>query len=468
MKVTTEITDTRVVTLSIEPDADRMQEAKRRAATALSRWRPVPGFRPGRAPLAMVERIFGAETVLKEAVNSAAEDIFRQAVQEASIEPLQPGELEIESTDPLRLKVQVALVPVVRLGDYRSLHVTPEPEAKVAEGAIDAEIEALRENAATYEPVDRPIMATDKAVLELTASQDDEIILQEEAFEVTVSPQEEPYPLVDKLLAMRVGESAEVDAEYLEEYQNKTLAGKLVHLQLTVKAVREKTLPELNDEFAKDVGEHDTLAELRQSRADVLQQNMDNARRGRETEAAIKALVEASEVEYPAAAVDRELEAMLQNERARVQRYGFDWENYLRITHRTEEQLRAEARPRAEQRLVRGLVLGDFARAEGLQVAPTEIFAELDRLATQYGERAEEARKQLLQSGALSSIENDLLSHTTVEHVVAVLTGRVAPNAVAPATGETTAPEAAGLSAAEQETDIPAAEAPAPEQEPDA
>ncbi len=463
MKVTTEITDTKVVTLSIEPDADRMAQAKRRAASALSKYRPVPGYRPGKAPLAIVERIFGAETVLREAVNEAAEDIFRHAVEQADVRPLDPGEFEIASTDPLLLKIKVSLIPTVELADYRALHVEPEADPVVAPSAVDEELEEMRDKAATYEPVDRPLMATDQAVLEFTATEEgaEKPLVQEEAFEVVVSPQEEPYPLVDKLLALRVGESAKVDAEYDAEHKNKTLAGKFVHIQFTVKGVREKTLPELNDEFAKDVSDHETLAALRESITTRMQAELDKARRDRETDAAIKALVDGSKIEYPAAAVDRELEAMIQSERSRVQSYGFEWANYLRIIRRTEEEMRSEMRPRAEQRLVRSLALGEFAMAEGLDVDPNEIIAELDRAASQYGERAEEAKKALVKSGALSTIGNDLLSHKAVEHLVAVLTGRAEAHPKAAPEAEPPTPEAAETNAAAAGS--PAAESPAAE-----
>lgn len=459
MKVTTEITDTRVVTLSIEPDVDQINKARRRAASTFSRVRPVPGFRPGKAPLSMVERIFGAETILKEAVDNSAEEIFLQAVVEAGIRPLQAGQMEIASTDPLLLKIEVALVPTVELGQYQTLRITPEPEAKVADDVVDAEVEALREQAATYEPVERPIMATDMAVLEMTATEDDQVVLQEEAFELHVTPQDEPYSLVDKLLAMRVGESAKVTAEYPDEYGNKALAGKTVDLQFTVKAVREKTLPEVNDEFAKDVSDHETLEALRQSITDRLQEEMDTARRNRETEAALEAIVGASKVEYPVAAVDREIESMIGSERARVQSYGFDWANYLRIMRTSEEQMRSEMRPRAEQRLVRGLVLSEFALAEGLEVDPSETSAEFERILAQYGERADEARQALLASGAMASLENDLLSRKTVEHLVAVLTGRSEPQAAAPAAQAAQAAE----EAAEAAEEAPEADEEAPE-----
>ena len=144
MKVTTENTNTREVTLTIEPDADRMAQAKRRAASTLSRYRPVPGFRPGRAPVPMVERIFGADTVLQEAVHTVAEELFREAVAEADLRPLSAGEMEVESSDPIRLKVTVSLVPTVGRATIGRSTSTPSPRRR-STSAGGREIEALRE-----------------------------------------------------------------------------------------------------------------------------------------------------------------------------------------------------------------------------------------------------------------------------------------------------------------------------------
>jgi trigger factor len=443
LKVTTENTNTREVTLTIEPDPERMAKAKRRAASTLSRYRPVPGFRPGRAPVPMVERIFGADTVLQEAVHNVAEELFREAIAETDLRPLRAGEMEVESSDPIRLKVTVALVPTVELGDYRSLRIQPEAEQPVPESRMEAEIEALREQAAYYVPVERPIMATDQVVLQLKATEDDEVLLEDDAYEMIVSPQNEPYPFVDKLLAMRAGESAEVDAEFPEEHPRKELAGKYVHLAFTVQGVREKTLPEPNDDLAKDVSEYETFEELRQAIHDHIHEEQETARKQRETDAALKAFVEHATIEYPTAAVDQEVDAMIENEQRRVQGYGWDWATYLRITRKTEEQLRAESRPRAEERLVRALALSEFALREGLQVEPEEIDAEVERFFAEQGDRfSDPEMREALEPAVRRSAENDVLSRKTVEHLVAAITGREPFLAAAPEE-EAEAPEEA-------------------------
>jgi len=162
LTVKTEPVATREVLLTIEPDPETVNSAMRKTARDISRVRPVPGFRPGKAPYNMVERIFGRELILTEALNDIANDLFREAVKEAGIEPFQAGKLEIDSQDPVVVHVNVPLVPEVTLGDYKEIHVAPEPEVTISEAQIAQEIETVRKRHATYETVERAAQMGDQ------------------------------------------------------------------------------------------------------------------------------------------------------------------------------------------------------------------------------------------------------------------------------------------------------------------
>jgi len=449
LKVTTENIATREVMLTVEPDAERVDRAKRRAARAISRVRPVPGFRPGRAPLTLVERVFGSDLVLNEALSTVAEDIFRDALQEANIEPYDTGQFEIESEDPLQLKIRVSLRPVVDLGDYRSIRVEPEPEVTVTEQMIDEEIDALREQSAEYQPVERPVLMGDQVVLRFSAAVDGETVLEEDAYEILVDHEREPIMLVETLLGMNAGESAERNMEFPEDYSQPQLAGKYAEVRLTVNQVREKVLPDVDDEFAKSAGDYETVGELRAKIREELQREMEDARETRQRDKAVQALLEHATIEYPAAAVDRELDLMIEQEKSRLRGMGFEWESYLRMIRRTEEQLRNTARPQAELRLKQRLALHEFAMAEGLEIEEPDVDEELDRLASQYGGDDTQAFKErLVRAGASEGIRNDLLGRKTIEHLVALFTGQLDTEpaedaADAPPSGEEPAEEIA-------------------------
>ncbi len=424
MKVTTENTGTREVMLTIEPDADRVIRAKRQAARAISNYRPVPGFRPGKAPLAMVERIFGRETVINEAVNRMANQVFLQAVREADIDPLEPGEFEIAQEEPLTLKISVALMPTVDLGDYQSVRMEPVPPVVVTDELIEAEIEKLREEAAEYQPTDHVAATLDQVVVEIKGTVDDEIVLDEDAAELVLSFDEEPMMLVERLLGMGPDQSAELDVDYPEDYRDEKVAGKHVQVALTVKQVREKVLPDLDDDFAKDVGDYETLDELQQKTSDEIQERLEAERNQKEREAALDAFVEHATVEFPQAAVDHDVDTAIQRQQERLRSMGMDWESYLRMVGKTEESLRAESREPAQKALVQRLVLAELVRAEELEAQDVEIDERIDEMAAMYGDRADEMRERLVEAGYKDSVREDILTQRALDLILAIVTGQ--------------------------------------------
>lgn len=461
MKTTTETVSTREVLLTVEPDPETVDKALRKAARMFSQWRPLPGFRPGRAPYALVERTFGREALLEQAVKDLAPELYRQAVAEAKIEPFDEGQLEVSSQDPLVLKFRVPLGPVVTLGDYRALHIEPEPEVVVTEAQIDAEVEAIRRRHATYEVVDRPVQFGDQVVATIIGTHEGQELVNQQDATLNVVDELRPAGFAEALVGMRAGESREFALTYPEDYDDENLAGKNVTFNVTIKTVRQANLPEINDDLAKMAGDYETLAELREGLAAALKQRLENEARAKEADAAIEALVSVSQVEYPAVALEREINATLENQKARLRQIGFTYENYLRMIGKTEAELREEIRPEAERRLVRQLVLAEFARAEGLEVKREEISTEAVRIASRYGERANEVLERLSSPRATLSIHADLLIQAAVKRLTDLLTGRVKTQAPEPGA------EAAENTPLSEEKDLPANNANAPEQNAD-
>lgn len=451
MKTTTETIGPREVLLTVEPDPETVDKALRRAARQLSQWRPVPGFRPGKAPYALVERIFGRETLLEQAISEMAPELYRQAISEANIEPFEQGRMEVGSHDPLVLKFKVPLGPLVTLGDYRTLHIQPEPEVVVTEAQIDEEIEALRRRHATYEVVDRPIQLGDQVVATIVGTHEGQRVVDRQDAVLDVLDSLRPAGFAEALVGMRTNESREFSLTYPEDYEDESLAGKNVTFNVTIKTIRQANLPEVNDELAKMAGDYETLAELREGLATAIKERLENEARAKEANAALEALVNISQVEYPAVALEREIDALLENQKARLRQIGFSYENYLRMIGKTEAELREELRPEAERRLVRELVLAEFARAEGLEVKQEEISAEASRIARRYGERADEVLERLSTPRAKLSIHADLLTQAAIKHLTDLLTGRAQPRSQEPS------PEASASSPSPSEEERPVA-----------
>ncbi len=450
MKVTTETVATREVVLTIEPDPATVEKAMRKTAREISRYRPVPGFRPGKAPYSMVERIFGRETILDEAIKELANDLYRQALDEVKIEPFEQGKMDVASHDPVTIKITVPLVPLVTLGDYHALHIDAEPEVSVTEEQIDQQIEAQRKRHAQYETVERPIVLGDQIVATVVGTAEGETLVNQEEATVTVDEQLPPPGFAEALIGTMPGEMREFSLTYPESYNDEKLAGKNVHFTVDVKTVRKVTLPEINDDLAKMVGDYENLAALRESLAAGLKQSMEFQARDREATRAVDALVAVSTVEYPAALVQQEVEAMLQQQKVRVQQVGFTWENYLRMTGHTEEQLREEMRPDAERRAMRQLVLREFATAESVKVEAEELRGEVQAIAAQYGDRSAEVLQRLTSDmNSSMAIYSDLLTRKAVSKLTEMLTGREGAAPAAPAEVEAPQGEAAEAEVAE-------------------
>ncbi len=436
MKVTTENVATREVLLTIEPEPQQVEQAMRKAARELSRWRPVPGFRPGRAPYAMVERMLGRDLILDQAIQDMAPELYRQALKEANLEPYEQGQLDVASKDPLVLKVNVPLVPVVTLGDYKSLHIDPEPEVSITEAQIDERIETLRRQHAQYETVERPVQLGDQIVASVKGVSGEETLADQDDMTLDVTEEATPPGFAESLVGMAAGETREFSLTYAPDYEDSTLAGKKVDYTVTVKTVRKVNLPEINDDLAKTVGDYETVAQMREGIAAELKRIAEYRARQKETDAALEALVANSKVEYPAAAVKNEIENALRNQQQRLRQFGFTWENYLRMVGKTEEQLREEMRPEAERQLVRRLVLTEFARAEKLSVSESELTNALAVRASAYGDQADEFVQRMRNRDAMLAFYANTLSSKALDRLTAMLTGRPLPEEGQPAPAE--------------------------------
>ncbi|MFO7917120.1 MAG: trigger factor [Anaerolineae bacterium] len=428
MKVTKETIGPRKVTLTIEPDQETIEQGLRKAAREISQVQPVEGFRPGRAPYTLVQRIYGRETVLNEALREIAPSIYEQAVDKADIEPLEPGEFEVESQDPVVLKMDVSLVPRVELGEYTELEIEPEPQVAISQEQIQQELEQVQREHAEYEPVERPVQLDDQIVASVEGISEDELIIDQESTTLDVTQDLMPPGFAEALLGMEEGETREFSLTYPEDFENEELAGRHVDFTVTVNTVRQVNLPELDDDLAKMAGDYETLDELRESLTENLRERLEAEAREREVDAAMEALLEVSEVEYPEAAVDREVEAILRNQRARIQQSGLNFEDYLRMTGQSEQELRSQIRPDVEERLVRNLLLQELIRAEDVTLDEEELEEEIDSMAENVaeatGQEPKEAKERLQQNGTRFSIHNDLLMEKASDLLVDILTGR--------------------------------------------
>ena len=372
------------VVLEVEVPQERLARAVDEAVRALSRRTRVAGFRPGKAPRPVLERVLGPGAVLDEAVDHLMQTAYREALVEKEILPLTNAEVEVvqaEEGKPLIFKATVQVRPEVELGDYRDFNFRPEIES-IDESKVDKVVDELRDQNASLAPVeDRPAMKGDYTVIRMEGSRDGA------PFEGGTS---ERMPLIigedrlipgfeDNLIGLAVGESKGFDITFPADYFEAELAGKEVHFEVEVRELREKIMPDLDDEFARSMGDFTDLANLRTEVKARLERNALDKARHEFADKIIDYGVANASVDLPDVLIDQEVEVMHDEFRASLARQGITEEAYLKVTSKSDADLHADFRPDAEKRVKVLLVLSKIAETEGIVISEPDVEAEVDR-----------------------------------------------------------------------------------------
>ncbi len=443
MEITTETVGPREVEFTIRPEPAQVDQARRKAAQQLAKRIRIPGFRPGKAPYVLVERTVGKEALTEEAAEILAPDLYKQALGEGGYQPFARPTLRVAQEEPLELKIRVPLQPKVELGDYCSLRVEPEPAVQVTPEQEEQLLQKLQTQHGTWLPVVRPAQLGDQVTLDLKGVADGETVFDETGTQITLAEGLSPAGLADALVGMTPGETREFTLTYPHDSPQERLAGKAVAFTVTLRELKERKLPALDDEFARSVGDYASLEDLKAKLRAGLQAQLEAQARDRLAGRVLDQVVEQSKVEFPNLAVEREIDRMVQARDSRLRRQGFTLESFLRATHKSLAQLRDELRPEAEEALRRSLVLREVGRAEKIEVAPEDIGAEVNRVAESYGEQAEAVRLALLQEEqAVSALIGDVYARKSLDRLVDMATGKVACQAEEAAPAE--APAADG------------------------
>ncbi len=454
MRVSSEKIPQSQVVLTIEVEPERLQGALDSASRRLASKARVPGFRPGKAPAAMVERYLGRDRILEEALDRLVPAVYREAVEQEGVDVIDLPHLAVESTEPLVVKATVPVRPSVDLGDYRALRL-PMPAVEVDEAPVEEELQRLRRRYATLLPVQRPAQWNDIIRADVFGRVGERVLLDEEGIEFQLREGEViSFPgFAENLLGMTRGETKEFDVRVSDDVRDEHLRGGTCHYRVILKETKEEQLPELNEDFAREVGEGFASVDALRDRirGDLRQAEEENAERNYQDEI-ISRLVEQAEMEYPDVLVDREIERMLRDQAGQDRR---DMERYLQRIGKSEEEVRQELLPAAEARLRRSLVLTQVADAEHIDVTEDEVQAEIDRVAASAGPRGGEIRKLFETESGRDSVRRSLLTRKTLQRLTAIAAGEAGA-------GETGEAEAAAATEEPQDAAATTTE-PAPE-----
>lgn len=419
MKVSAERIPEGQVVLQIEVEPERLEGALDSAYRRLVKKTQVPGFRPGKAPRAMLERYLGEHALLHDAIDRLLPQVYQEAVEEQQLDPIDFPEVEIVTEQPLVLKATVPLRPTVDLGDYQALRVPRDPVAVDPE-RVQEQLERLGQRYATLEPVQRPLQWGDIVRADVFGAVGETTLVDEKDVEFRLREGEViSLPgFAERLIGAEEGAELSFELPVPPDSGDPRLAGENCSYRLVIHGVKEEKLPELDDDFARQVGEgFPTLVALRERVASDLQRIEEEVGERRYHDQIISALLARAELDYPPVLVEREVDRLLQEQAGPAQQGG-DLERYLQRVGKSEEELRAELRPPAEERVRRSLVLSQVAEAENIMVGDAEVEAEVERLVAGAGEQADEARRLFASEQGRDTLRRSLLTRRTLERLV--------------------------------------------------
>lgn len=422
MSVQVENLEKNMAKLTIEVSADKVEKAIQAAYLKEKSKISLPGFRKGKVPRQMIEKMYGAAIFYEDAANRLIQENYGPAVDESGVDVVSRPTIDItqiEKGQPFIFTAEVAVKPEVKLGKYMGVTVT-KIDTSVSDEEVDAAVEEERNhNARTVTVQDRAIQDGDTAVIDFEGFVDGVAFEggKAENHSLVIGSHSFIDTFEEQLIGKHTGEEVTVNVTFPEEYHAPELAGKPAMFQVKINEIKTKELPELDDEFAQDVSEFDTLAEYRESVQKKLTERKENEAKRAKEEEAIQKIVEDAQMEIPDAMIDTQVDSMIDNFASRIAQQGMALEQYLQFTGMTEEKLAEQMRPDALKQIQSGLVLEAIAKAENIEVSEEDIDAEIEKMAGMYGMEADKL-KEYMGDGEKESMKKDLAVQKAVELIV--------------------------------------------------
>ena len=424
MKVTVENGENQQVTLTVEVEAAEVSKAVEKAVKRLSNRVNIPGFRKGKAPRKIIERNVGMDAIMQEAFDIVGPKAFADALEEQKIEPVSRPQIDIETLEDgkdLVFKATVTPRPEVKLGEYKGLKVEKNVEA-VTDEDVEKQLKTFqdRQGKMVDAPEGSAVKDGDFTTLDF------EGFVDGEAFE---GGKGQDYPLQigsgsfipgfeDQLIGAKIGEEKEVNVTFPEEYHAKELAGKAAMFKCTIRSIKQKELPAMDDELAKKVSKFETLEELK---ADVRKNLEENAARKAENDqksAAIEMATNNITVDIPAVMIDNRVEGMIREMAMRLEQQGMSFDAYLQYAGTDINKIREDYRETAEKNVRTDLMLEEVAKAEDIKVEAKDLDAEVAGMAAAYGATPQQVQKIIKEQGRIGDLAATVLRKKTAQFII--------------------------------------------------
>ena len=383
------------VKLEITIEAEKFENAIKKVYFQNAKYFNIPGFRKGKAPMNIVEKYYGAQIFYEDAFNEVATEAYDEALEANKIDAVSRPVVDIKQMEKGKDVIFTAVVqtkPEVELGKYKGIEI-PKVEYKVEEKDIEHELGHMQEHNSRLITVDdRALENGDIATIDFEGFVDGVAFDggKAEGHELEIGSGSFIPGFEDQLVGMKIDEEREIKVTFPKEYFSKDLAGKEAMFKVKLHEIKRKELPELDDEFAKDVSEFDTLAELKASIKEKIEKNNEQRQKYETEDLAIKAVCEDVKVDIPSGMVEFEVENMMKDFEQRLSYQGLNLDQYLKMIGKTEEEMKKEYEPQAIEAIKSRLVLEAIIKAEKIEASEDEIKAKMEEMAKNYGKKVEE------------------------------------------------------------------------------
>lgn len=383
----------------------------------------IPGFRKGKAPRKIIELNYGEGIFYEDALNIILPQAYEEAVESLELEPVDSPEVDIEQLEkgkPVILKIEVTIKPEVKLGNYKSIEVE-KVEYNVTDEDVERELKAIQEkNARIVDASDREIKEGDIVTIDFKGFIDGEQFeggtAENQRLEIGSNTFVQGFE--EQLIGKKKGDKVDVKVTFPEDYFNENLRGKEATFEVVIHEVKEKELPKLDDEFAKDVSEFDTLEEYKNSIRERLEKEAKDREKIEFENKLVDKVVEEAEVDIPEAMIEHQIEHEIDDFNYRLRLQGLDIDQYLNLTNSKLEDLKKQIRPLAEKKVKTDLVLEVIGKKENIKVTEEDIDKELERIAKEYNQEDVDKFKENMKKGDLSFLEAGIMRDKIIDLLV--------------------------------------------------
>lgn len=423
MSLQVENLEKNMVKLTIEASAEEFEKAIQEAYLKNKSRINVPGFRKGKVPRPIIEKMYGAAVFYEDAANSLIPHLYSEAVKECGEEIVSEPKIDvvqIEKDKPFIFTAEVAKKPEVTLGEYKGIEVEKQ-NIEVTEEEVTAELDKVRnQNARTITIEDRPVAEGDMTVIDFEGFVDGVAFAggKGENYDLTIGSGTFIPGFEDQVIGAEIGKEKEINVTFPEDYHSEDLKGKPATFKVTVKSIKVKELPEVDDDFAQDVSDFNTLEEYKADIKSKLVEKKEKEASTKKENEVIDKVIENAQMEIPDAMIDYQVKQMADDFARRIQQQGLSVEQYFQFTGMNAEKLFEQMRPNALKRIQSRLVLEAIANIEKFEVAEEELEKEFEKMASMYQMEVTKV-KEIMGDSSKEEMKKDLVVQKAVDFVVA-------------------------------------------------